>query len=224
MNRAGIGGSQPVRAIDGSVCRNLKEKKLANSRQQDFCRRPRPVRWRRSRNESAKYIIQLAETTHGLIGNGAGETAVTRGKQSDCFVKRGVEGTFAAKTLTKRPPRRQARRNTRRRCGIGRNHLHAATIGVITFFLRIPYLTSIANMWLFMGETALQPMTAISRQNKDTFVRDRIRAAAEQALKEATARRSQRPAGAHAKEVGGPVGPEPTRYGDWERKGIASDF
>lgn len=25
-------------------------------------------------------------------------------------------------------------------------------------------------------------------------------------------------------EVGGPRGPEPTRYGDWERKGIASDF
>ena len=26
------------------------------------------------------------------------------------------------------------------------------------------------------------------------------------------------------KEVGGPSGPEPTRYGDWERKGICSDF
>jgi hypothetical protein len=26
------------------------------------------------------------------------------------------------------------------------------------------------------------------------------------------------------KEEGGPSGPEPTRYGDWERKGIASDF
>ncbi len=25
-------------------------------------------------------------------------------------------------------------------------------------------------------------------------------------------------------EVGGPAGPEPTRYGDWERKGIAVDF
>ena len=26
------------------------------------------------------------------------------------------------------------------------------------------------------------------------------------------------------KELQGPKGPEPTRYGDWERKGIASDF
>lgn len=25
-------------------------------------------------------------------------------------------------------------------------------------------------------------------------------------------------------ERGGPGGPEPTRYGDWERKGIAKDF
>lgn len=26
------------------------------------------------------------------------------------------------------------------------------------------------------------------------------------------------------KEIGGPEGPEPTRYGDWERNGICSDF
>jgi hypothetical protein len=26
------------------------------------------------------------------------------------------------------------------------------------------------------------------------------------------------------KEVGGREGPEPTRYGDWEKKGIISDF
>ncbi len=25
-------------------------------------------------------------------------------------------------------------------------------------------------------------------------------------------------------EIGGPEGPEPTRYGDWERKGRCSDF
>lgn len=26
------------------------------------------------------------------------------------------------------------------------------------------------------------------------------------------------------KEIGGPKGLEPSRYGDWERKGIVSDF
>jgi hypothetical protein len=25
-------------------------------------------------------------------------------------------------------------------------------------------------------------------------------------------------------EIGGPAGPEPTRYGDWERKGRCIDF
>lgn len=50
--------------------------------------------------------------------------------------------------------------------------------------------------------------------------------AARRAISEAEARR--RAAAAHrkppAKEINGPRGPEPTRYGDWERKGIASDF
>ena len=26
------------------------------------------------------------------------------------------------------------------------------------------------------------------------------------------------------REIGGPTGPEPTRYGDWERNGRVSDF
>ncbi|MGC8474840.1 MAG: DUF1674 domain-containing protein [Acetobacteraceae bacterium] len=32
------------------------------------------------------------------------------------------------------------------------------------------------------------------------------------------------PAPPAAKETGGPKGPEPTRYGDWERKGRCIDF
>ena len=50
--------------------------------------------------------------------------------------------------------------------------------------------------------------------------------AAQRALAEAEERR--RAAAAHSeaapKELQGPKGPEPTRYGDWERKGIAADF
>ena len=42
------------------------------------------------------------------------------------------------------------------------------------------------------------------------------------ALAEAEARR--KPAAPLPKEIGRPDGPEPTRYGDWEKKGIASDF
>ncbi len=37
--------------------------------------------------------------------------------------------------------------------------------------------------------------------------------------------KSEKPAAAdEAKETGGPSGPEPTRYGDWERNGICVDF
>ena len=54
--------------------------------------------------------------------------------------------------------------------------------------------------------------------------------AAERALAEAAARRAERNRTASdrapdpAKEVGGREGPEPTRYGDWEVNGLASDF
>lgn len=46
---------------------------------------------------------------------------------------------------------------------------------------------------------------------------------AQRALAEAEARRRVASAKA-ATEHGGPEGPEPTRYGDWERRGIAVDF
>ena len=51
-------------------------------------------------------------------------------------------------------------------------------------------------------------------------------AAAQRALAEAEARRQAAEASARPvpKEFQGPKGPEPTRYGDWENKGIASDF
>jgi hypothetical protein len=32
------------------------------------------------------------------------------------------------------------------------------------------------------------------------------------------------PSKAPPREIGGPSGPEPTRYGDWERKGRCIDF
>ena len=54
----------------------------------------------------------------------------------------------------------------------------------------------------------------------------RLRAAAQRALKEAEERRhkAQGQQEKRPREIGGPQGPEPTRYGDWERKGIISDF
>ena len=51
--------------------------------------------------------------------------------------------------------------------------------------------------------------------------------AAERALAEAEARRAERRLADQAprpREVNGRQGPEPVRYGDWENKGIASDF
>ncbi len=53
-----------------------------------------------------------------------------------------------------------------------------------------------------------------------------ISAQAQRALTEAQERRrhQQRVDAAAAKEIGGRNGPEPTRFGDWEKAGIVSDF
>src|SRR6267142_2176480 len=72
-----------------------------------------------------------------------------------------------------------------------------------------------------MTDDSSRPATsAFSEQRKP------LSPAATRALAEAEARRQAAAANARpaAKESGGPKGPEPTRYGDWENRGIASDF
>ena len=48
--------------------------------------------------------------------------------------------------------------------------------------------------------------------------------AAQRALAEAEARRKLADAMALPKELGGRDGPDPVRFGDWEKKGLAIDF
>lgn len=47
---------------------------------------------------------------------------------------------------------------------------------------------------------------------------------AKRALEEAEARKQAQNADNLPKEIGGRKGEEPTRFGDWEKKGIAYDF
>ncbi len=54
-------------------------------------------------------------------------------------------------------------------------------------------------------------------------VEARRAAAAKRALAEATQRNSQATKPLPT-ELGGRDGPEPTRFGDWEKKGLTSDF
>ncbi len=70
-----------------------------------------------------------------------------------------------------------------------------------------------------MNDRPSPPLSAIP-------ARKPLTPAAERALAEAEARRQAAAAEAKARprEIQGPKGPEPTRYGDWESKGIASDF
>jgi hypothetical protein len=65
-------------------------------------------------------------------------------------------------------------------------------------------------------------MTDVSKMVE---IEKRIREAGARARAEADQRRAaQAPQTPTPHENNGPKGPEPTRYGDWERKGIVSDF
>ena len=60
----------------------------------------------------------------------------------------------------------------------------------------------------------------------DPASRPDLPAAARRALKEAAARRAEFEKAEQARpvELGGRDGPDPARYGDWEKKGLAVDF
>ena len=61
-------------------------------------------------------------------------------------------------------------------------------------------------------------------QAAENGVAARIAEAGTRARAEAGARREKESKNPLPPEHGGPKGPEPTRYGDWERKGVAVDF
>jgi len=77
------------------------------------------------------------------------------------------------------------------------------------------------------GMTETRPITPGLPAGEAPAPRKPLTPAAERALAEAEARRAARAAEAAKpgpKEINGRDGPEPVRYGDWEVKGIASDF
>jgi hypothetical protein len=77
------------------------------------------------------------------------------------------------------------------------------------------------------GDQPTDPATS-ARLTAARPARAPLPAAAQRALREAEERRrladQRAAANPPAKEIGGRAGPDPTRYGDWEKNGIASDF
>lgn len=61
-------------------------------------------------------------------------------------------------------------------------------------------------------------------QDRPPLVQRPLAPAAQRALKEAEERRRKMASEPRPTEVGGREGPDPVRFGDWEKGGIASDF
>ena len=88
-------------------------------------------------------------------------------------------------------------------------------------------------MWVSIFSFNIKPLMSekeLSESEKER--RKNLPPEAVRALEEADARRARAQAlsaekaaqKGEAKELGGPSGEEPTRYGDWERKGRCIDF
>ncbi len=74
-------------------------------------------------------------------------------------------------------------------------------------------------------ESPTTPGTEIETETEtEAQRRARLPEAAQRALAEADARRAATTEPERPRELGGRRGPEPVRYGDWEKKGIAIDF
>ena len=75
-----------------------------------------------------------------------------------------------------------------------------------------------------LARTTVKPMPELKKTPTPEEIAARIAEAAKRANAEADARRAAETPVKLPPEKGGPKGPEPTRYGDWEKKGIISDF
>lgn len=67
-------------------------------------------------------------------------------------------------------------------------------------------------------------MTEAERAQAEAERRAALPEIARRALEEADARKAKAQAQALPTELGGRDGPDPVRYGDWEKKGLAIDF
>lgn len=77
-----------------------------------------------------------------------------------------------------------------------------------------------------MDDTTPTPPEVHSDAPRETEAerRAKLPEVARRALEEADARKAAQSAADLPPELGGRDGPEPVRYGDWEKKGIAIDF
>ncbi len=74
-----------------------------------------------------------------------------------------------------------------------------------------------------MAPLLKSPMSK-NEKTSDAQIKANRQAAAKRALAEAKERQAKAKPQTLATELGGRNGPEPTRFGDWEKKGIISDF
>jgi hypothetical protein len=96
-----------------------------------------------------------------------------------------------------------------------------AVIAAINIVVRSVFFMPVL-MYDGLGDISM-PKTQ-PRHDSQAEIEARIRDAGKRAAAEAEARRKMAAETKLPPEINGQKGPEPTRFGDWEKKGIISDF
>ena len=226
-----VGLRQPHRQIDGGMVGHVEEQDLRGADQQDVFdlrRRRRQALFKQRREQ----MPQGAEPAQHRRDDGPHQRAVALGQRAEIAARSSCSSSGRCWRST--PPtmsaamRRAARPGDggdeeRMVCGRAWDACHAP----LSLHLTTP-MRQAQGLDLARGAQHLTGMTSSDDPTGKTARRKTLSPAAERALAEAAA--APRRIGANAKprsrakEVGGPSGPEPTRYGDWEKKGLTSDF
>jgi hypothetical protein len=75
-----------------------------------------------------------------------------------------------------------------------------------------------------LPEAIIQALPEAIKQTKPEATKQDLPEAAKRALQEAAERRRHQSSETSPKEINGREGPDPVRFGDWEKKGLAIDF
>ena len=226
MQRLAVRLHQPHRKVDGGVVGHVEKENLGRADQQRGLD-PRRLRRRAAIEQEAQQTAQAAEPAQHGGDQRAREGAVA-------LVERG-ELSGSVEQFVERPAAAQHAIDDIGGDAAGGEAGHVLRANRMG--LRLVRSLHSKNTSLRLGDryakseamptdpTAPNPPAKDAGENQGTGKRP-LTPAAERALAEAEARRAERernPAG-QPKEADGRGGLEPTRYGDWEKDGLASDF
>ena len=237
MHSLAVCPHQSHRQIDGGMVGDLQKEDLRCAKEQR-CLHERRLRGRTPFQKKRDEMAQRAEPAQHRRGERPRERAVALGKRGKAegsgtgAVQHPIERTAPTQHAVDDVGGYAPGRKARHRVGIGSAHRrfprtpHGGNCSSRTSRLQIWHGYAKSGAMPTDRDQPLPPQPANEAVPDAAAQQPPLAPAAQRALAEAAARSAdrERKVADQPKEVGGRDGPDPTRYGDWEINGLASDF